>query len=326
VIPEPFREGGPHRGGSAIDRARCAVLDVRRVEAPSPVPLSESELTVGERVVYPNQGVCRISGVEVKEIGGVKGEFLTMRREEDGATVMVPRSKIASIGLRRVAAPEEVEAVFAMLTAEAGNPELDWKVRHRTHADKMTIGSLAGTAEVLKALHALSERRPLPQRERELYDAARHLLVSEVAVSLGMTVSTAEDTIDLCLTPPAGSARAAAKAKLIADRLAAEEAEELLSLGLEDGAGDEGLDEAPEEEAVEAESEEEEPAETKSGGRAAGKARKTEGSSAAKATKTKPRAAKKPSAAKTKAKHAAPKAKPAAKAKGKTKKAKGKTR
>jgi RNA polymerase-interacting CarD/CdnL/TRCF family regulator len=226
------------------------------VEAPSPVPLSENELKVGERVVYPNQGVCRVSGVEVKEIGGVKGEFLTMRREEDGATVMVPRSKIAAIGIRHIAAPEEVETVFAMLTAEAGNPELDWKVRHRTHADKMNIGSLAGTAEVLKALHALSERRPLPQRERELYDSARHLLVSEVAVSLGMTISTAEDAIDLCLTPPAGSARAAAKAKIAADRLAAEEAEELLDLGLEpeqDGEAESAEEEAEEEEPPEAE-------------------------------------------------------------------------
>jgi CarD family transcriptional regulator len=297
------------------------VLDVRRVEAPNPVPLSESELKVGERVVYPNQGVCRISGVEVKEIGGVKGEFLTMRREEDGATVMVPRSKIAAIGLRHIAAPEEVDAVFAMLTAEAGNPELDWKVRHRTHADKMNVGSITGTAEVLKALHALSERRPLPQRERELYDSARHLLVSEVAVSLGMTVSTAEDAIDLCLTPPAGSARAAAKAKIVADRLAAEEAQELLDLGMEpdqdEGEGDsleEGVDE---EETAAAESPV--PTSPRSSGRpprvpaaaAAGKAAKPklEKRPAAKAEK-------KPATAKARAR---PAAKPAAKAKGKHK-------
>ena len=52
------------------------------------------------------------------------------------------------------------------------------------HADKMTDGSLTGTAEVLKALHSLSERRPLPQKERELYDSARHLVVNEVAVAL----------------------------------------------------------------------------------------------------------------------------------------------
>jgi RNA polymerase-interacting CarD/CdnL/TRCF family regulator len=279
------------------------------VEAPSPVPLSESELKIGERIVYPNQGVCRIFGVEIKEIGGVRGEFLTMRREEDGATVMVPRSKVAAIGLRRIATPGEVEAVLAMLTAEAGNPELDWKVRHRTHADKMNVGSLAGTAEVLKALHALSERRPLPQRERELYDSARHLLVSEIAVSLDMTMSTAEDAVDLCLTPPAGSARAAAKAKLMADRLAAEEAEELLNLGLEP-------DQEEEAESSE-ESEEIEPEEPPERQRAP----KASAASGAKSLKAKP--AKRPTAKqasnsekKTAARTAG---KPAAKAKAKAK-------
>jgi RNA polymerase-interacting CarD/CdnL/TRCF family regulator len=281
------------------------------VEAPSPVPLSESELKVGERVVYPNQGVCRISGVEVKEIGGLKGEFLTMRREEDGATVMVPRSKIAAIGLRHIAAPEEVEAVFAMLTAEAGNPELDWKVRHRTHADKMNIGSLAGTAEVLKALHALSERRPLPQRERELYDSARHLLVSEVAVSLGMTISTAEDAVDLCLTPPAGSARAAAKAKLAADRIAAEEAEELLDLGLDDQ-GESPDEEAEEEEESSEASDDDEAASPKSAERAAKVPAAKKAAKGKPAKRAAPKAEKRTAAAKPTAKAIA---KPAAKAK-----------
>jgi hypothetical protein len=197
----------------------------------------------------------------------------------------------------------------------------------------MTIGSLAGTAEVLKALHALSERRPLPQRERELYDTARHLLVSEVAVSLGMPTSTAEDAIDLCLTPPAGSARAAAKAKLIADRLAAEEAEELLGLGI-DGA-DDGLEDAseesPAEEPTEEGSEDEKP-EAHPVGRGRKAALPSGGSKAPKAKAERRGAAKgvkKATATKAKAKTAhTPKPKPAAKAKAKpkAKKAKGKAR
>ncbi len=189
---------------------------------PQPISIGETALKAGERVVYPNQGVCRISGIEVKEIGGIKGEFLTMKREEDGATVMIPRSKVASIGLRHVAARAEVEEILKFLEADGENPELDWKVRHRTNADKMVAGSLLGTAEVLKGLHTLALLRPLPQRERELYDSARHLLVHEVAVALGISPCTSEDSIDLSLTPIAGSARAKAQAQRIADALDAQ--------------------------------------------------------------------------------------------------------
>jgi CarD family transcriptional regulator len=200
-----------------------------------PTSIGDAEFQIGARVVYPNQGVCRISGIEIKEIGGVTGEFLTMRREEDGATVMVPRSKVGVIGLRQVAAPAEVEKVFELLQAEGADPELDWKVRHRVHADKMVNGSLRGTAEVLKGLHVLSQLRPLPQKERELYDAARHLLVNEISVALGQSGCTAEDTIDVCLDPPPGTARAAAREAVRKQRASAA----LLDL---DGIEDVGLD------------------------------------------------------------------------------------
>jgi CarD family transcriptional regulator len=176
-----------------------------------PTTIGDAELQVGARVVYPNQGVCRISGIEVKEIGGVRGEFLTMHREEDGATVMVPRSKVGVIGLRQVASPAEVEQVFEFLQTEGADPELDWKIRHRINAEKMVNGSVRGTAEVLKVLHTLSQLRPLPTKERELYDTARHLLVNEVAVAMSQSNCTAEDTIDVCLDPPPGTARAAVR-------------------------------------------------------------------------------------------------------------------
>ena len=63
---------------------------------------------------------------------------------------------------------------------------------------------MLGLAEVVKGLHSLSRLRPLPTKEREQYDNARHLLVLEVAVSLGAPPSLAEDYIDYALLPPAG--------------------------------------------------------------------------------------------------------------------------
>ena len=60
----------------------------------------------------------------------------------------------------------------------------------------------AGLAEVVKGLQVLSELRPLPTKERELYDNARHLLVSEVAAALGAAEVNAEAAIDIVRFPP----------------------------------------------------------------------------------------------------------------------------
>jgi RNA polymerase-interacting CarD/CdnL/TRCF family regulator len=168
------------------------------------VILDAVELGAGDRVVYPNQGVCAVVGVEVKDIAGQKLELVRMRREEDGAAVLVPKNKVPAIGLRRVATGEQMEGVFHYLAASFDDPELDWKVRHRDNADRLIAGGVLGVAEVVKGLHSLSRIRPLPTKEREQYDNARHLLVHEIAVSLGVPPVLAEDYVDYALMPPAG--------------------------------------------------------------------------------------------------------------------------
>jgi CarD family transcriptional regulator len=155
-------------------------------------------------VVYPNQGVCSVVGVEEKDIAGQKLQLVRMRREEDGAAVLVPKNKVPAIGLRRVATGAQMEGVFHYLAAQFDDPELDWKVRHRDNADRLIAGGVLGVAEVVKGLHSLSRIRPLPTKERELYDNARHLLVHEIAVSLGVPPVLAEDYVDYALMPPVG--------------------------------------------------------------------------------------------------------------------------
>src|SRR5437016_14229552 len=90
------------------------------------IPIGGGSLRVGERVVYPNQGICRITGVAVKEIAGGKWEMVTLAREEDGATVMVPRAKVAGVGLRKVASVADIEKVFDYMAEPGNDPQLDW--------------------------------------------------------------------------------------------------------------------------------------------------------------------------------------------------------
>ena len=212
------------------------------------------QLAVGDRVVYPNQGVCRVSAIEVKEVAGQKLTFVTMRREEDGAVVMVPQTKVLSIGVRKVAGPEDVTQVFEFLRSDSDKADLDWKMRARTNQDRMAQGGLIGMAEVVKGLQVLSELRPLPTKERELYDNARHLLVSEIAAALNTSDCNAEDAIDLVLFPP-GRERPKRTAAEFAPRPG--EGDEELGLDADLLGLDTELDLPPDEEEAPAEEEEE---------------------------------------------------------------------
>jgi RNA polymerase-interacting CarD/CdnL/TRCF family regulator len=205
--------------------------------------IGDGSLHVGDRVVYPNQGICRITGVETKQIAGRDWEVVTLSREEDGATVMVPRGKVMGIGLRKVANVDAIDKVFDELATPSTDPQLDWKVRHRENADRMTGGGLSGTVEVLRELHALSRVRPLPQKERELYDNARHLLVGEIAAAMNIPLHVAEDNLDYALWPPEGMKR---KGRALSPATLGPPAAPIRVAGLDDDLGlEEDEEEAP---------------------------------------------------------------------------------
>lgn len=163
--------------------------------------MDSMSLVVGDRVVYPNQGLCKVTAIESKDIAGQKLKFVTLVREEDGAKVMVPEGKVLAIGVRKVSGAEDVNKVFGFLKSDSDKASLDWKARARTNTERMATGGLIGLAEVVKGLQVLSELRPLPPKERELYNDARHLLVSELAASLKIPACDAEDALDVVLFP-----------------------------------------------------------------------------------------------------------------------------
>jgi len=210
---------------------------------------------------------------------------------------MVPEAKVQAIGVRKVAGRQEVEQVVAFLRSDSDRATLDWKQRARTNVERMSQGGVLGLAEVVKGLAVLSELRPLPTKERELYDNARHLLVAELAAALDAPPCDAEDTFDLVLFPPGRE-----RPKRTVEEFARPPDEgDLEALGEEMLDLDADLEIAPEEAAAEAEpeaAEEEAPPEAPT--------------PPAKAKPKKPAAKGKPAAAKPKAR-AVNKPKPAAK-------------
>ncbi|MFL5318042.1 MAG: CarD family transcriptional regulator [Myxococcaceae bacterium] len=214
-------------------------------------------LKLNDRVVYPNQGVCRVSGIDTKEIAGQKLVFVTLKREADSAVVMVPQAKLVSIGVRKVATPEDVQAVWDFLKSDSDKADLDWKQRARTNTERMAQGGIIGLAEVVKGLQVLSELRPLPTKERELYDNARHLLVSELSASMSVSECDAEDSIDVALSPPGKE-----RPKRTAEEFKRPGEDEDLELGGDLLGLDDGIELPPDEEApAEEEASEEAPAE-----------------------------------------------------------------
>jgi len=94
---------------------------------------------VGEKVVYPNQGVGMIENISTRCFEARPEKFYLLRLFCSSMTVMVPFSNAESIGLRRLSKTTDVTKVLAYLAGPSVENLVDWKLRFKINSDKIEI-------------------------------------------------------------------------------------------------------------------------------------------------------------------------------------------
>jgi CarD family transcriptional regulator len=140
---------------------------------------------IGDKVVYPNQGVGTIENISTRSFGTAFERFYLLRFA-CSMTVLVPLSNAANIGLRRVTKDREISRILSYFATGWCAINADWKVRFRENSEKMQSGDLLKAAEVFKGLLQLHIDKPLSFREKKMLDRARHMLVSEISIARGI--------------------------------------------------------------------------------------------------------------------------------------------
>lgn len=159
-----------------------------------------NEFTIGDKAVYPSQGVAEIVGIEQKEISGKIQQFYVLRVLESDNRIMVPTDKSSQVGLRRVAGEDEIGEVLQILREkEVHLDRQTWNRRYRGFMEKIRSGSLFEVAEVFRDLYRLKEMKPLSFGERRMLDTARGLIVQEISISQAEDETKVEQQIDRML-------------------------------------------------------------------------------------------------------------------------------
>src|SRR5262245_24753253 len=116
---------------------------------------------IGDKVVYPNQGVGIVEQISTRNLTGHPEMFYLLKLGTSSMRVMVPLSSVANVGLRRVTKNSEIGGILEYLTKGNSKSATDWKGRFKENSEKMRSGSLMQVAEVLKALIILNQAKPL---------------------------------------------------------------------------------------------------------------------------------------------------------------------
>jgi len=154
---------------------------------------------VGEKVIYPNHGVATVENISSRTFAGQFERFYLLRLTYASLTVMVPFSHVYQLRLRPVTRNGALARVVTFLSENVSERRQDWKDRFRENTEKLADGSLLCVAEVLKNLLTLQTQKVLSFREKKMLDRARHLLITELSTSRGLSEPEVVEMLDKAL-------------------------------------------------------------------------------------------------------------------------------
>jgi CarD family transcriptional regulator len=134
-----------------------------------------------EFIVYPAHGVGQIMAIETQEVAGFSLELFVVHFVKDKMTLKVPTSKIAAVGMRKLAEPEVVDKALSTLTGRARVKRTMWSRRAQEYEAKINSGDLVTIAEVVRDLYRSDTQPEQSYSERQLYEAALDRMAREVA-------------------------------------------------------------------------------------------------------------------------------------------------
>lgn len=155
------------------------------------------EFSIGDKAVYPAQGVAEVVGIDNKEINNCVMAFYVLKVLDSEMQILVPKDKADQVGLRSVATNDEIEEVLEILGEQDVHIDKQtWNRRYRGFMEKIKTGSLFEVAEVFRDLYRLKSTKPLSFGERRMLDTAKTLIVKEMSVVREITEEQVEEQLE----------------------------------------------------------------------------------------------------------------------------------
>ena len=161
----------------------------------------KTDFTVNQKIVYPSQGVGKITEIFKKEFNGEMTYYYKIYLDVSDMYVMVPVDKAANLGIRPIVSAEEAQKSLDLIGEDFEPPTTDWKLRYQMNLELLKKGTIEDIAAIVRCLYHRSKVKELPILERKLYDNAKKLLEDEIAEALGITSKEVEVMLHAKLEP-----------------------------------------------------------------------------------------------------------------------------
>ena len=155
---------------------------------------------IGDKVVYPMQGIGIIDRIEDKIFSGKNREYIIVKILSNNLEIMIPSDKISNSNLRKITDNSTLEDILFDLTNKINNLEgISAKERYQSNMTKIKSGSLKDSAEVVYDLILMNKEKSLNASEKQLFNTAHKFLVQEVSFIKDISETEAIDFLNLNL-------------------------------------------------------------------------------------------------------------------------------
>ena len=124
-------------------------------------------LKVGDKVIYPNQGLGVIENIQDENYFGQDFHIYHVRIIANNTLVLVPTANTEEIGIRKPISEDSIQDIFDFIRNGGVDVTMNWKGRYKEHVDLMKSGTVQDMALVLKSLYYLQLIKPLSFREKK---------------------------------------------------------------------------------------------------------------------------------------------------------------
>ena len=171
------KKTAPRPATQRTERPAIAVVEQR----PAAKATQRHGFKINEYIVYPAHGVGQILAIEEQEVAGYKLELFVINFIKDKMTLRVPVTKIASVGMRKLAEGGLVKRALETLKGRARIKRTMWSRRAQEYEAKINSGDIVAIAEVVRDLYRSDTQPEQSYSERQLYEAALDRLSREIS-------------------------------------------------------------------------------------------------------------------------------------------------
>lgn len=152
---------------------------------------------VGDKVAHPMHGAGIIDAIVTETVAGAKQDYYVFRMPVGGLTLKIPTAAVGASGLRSIWDLGRVQQLLRDLAGlEVERFTGSWNQRYRENMQKLKSGDLYEVARVIKGLLHRESERGLSTGERKMLRTAKHILISEMALSTGEDYDDLEQQVD----------------------------------------------------------------------------------------------------------------------------------